>query len=64
MSSAPQPKLTSAEYLEMERASEHRNIFWRGDIFAMSGATRQHVKIAGNLLSAENPHVAFDAKRL
>ena len=58
MSSAPQRKLTSAEYLEMERASEHRNIFWRGDIFAMSGATRQHVKIAGNIF--RRIHVAFD----
>ena len=58
MSSAPQRKLTSAEYLEMERASEHRNIFWHGDIFAMSGATRQHVKIAGNVF--RRIHVAFD----
>ncbi len=50
MSSAPKPTMTSEEYLRLERASmRDRHIFWRGQMYAMSGARRAHVLLAGNM---------------
>lgn len=48
MSSARKQKMTPMEYLAFERASHERHMYWRGEVFGMSGASRQHVKIAGN----------------
>lgn len=42
-------KYTPQEYLELERKAEHKSEFFKGEIFAMSGATRQHNVISGNL---------------
>lgn len=42
------PKLTPQEYLRFERASEIKHEFLNGDIFAMSGASKNHNIIAGN----------------
>jgi Uma2 family endonuclease len=48
--SSPKPSLlTPGEYLELERKSEFRNEYIAGRIFAMSGASRRHGLIAGNL---------------
>lgn len=48
--SSPKPSLlTPAEYLEFERKSEIRSEYIAGRIFAMSGASRRHSLIAGNL---------------
>lgn len=41
-------KLTEAEYLAHERKAEFRSEFYRGEMFAMAGATREHNLIAGN----------------
>lgn len=41
-------KYTQQEYLELERKAEHKSEFFKGEIFAMSGATRQHNVISGN----------------
>ena len=49
MSAIPKTKLTPEEYLEFERKSEKRHEYFDGEIFAMSGAKRNHNKIAGNL---------------
>jgi Uma2 family endonuclease len=49
MSTAPQRRYTEAEYLALERASEIKHEFYRGEIFAMSGASRQHNRINFNL---------------
>ncbi len=49
MSAIPKTKLTSAEYLEFERKSEERHEYFDGEIFAMSGAKRNHNKITTNL---------------
>lgn len=49
MSAIPKTKLTPAEYLEFERKSEERHGFFDGEIFAMSGAKRNHNKISTNL---------------
>jgi Uma2 family endonuclease len=48
--SSPKPSLlTPTEYLELERKSEFRSEYIAGRIFAMSGASRRHGLIAGNL---------------
>jgi Uma2 family endonuclease len=49
MSAAEKTRLTASEYLNLERKSEIRHEFFRGEIFAMSGASREHNLIAGNL---------------
>lgn len=49
MSAIPKTKLTPAEYLEFERKSEERHEYFGGEIFAMSGAKRNHNVIAWNI---------------
>jgi Uma2 family endonuclease len=49
MSTAAKPRYTPAEYLSLERTSETRHEYYRGEMFAMSGASREHNLIAGNL---------------
>ena len=49
MSAIPKTKLTPEEYLEFERKSEERHEYFDGEIFAMSGAKRNHNKITTNL---------------
>ena len=49
MSAIPKTKLTSEEYLEFERKSEEKHEYFDGEIFAMSGAKRNHNKIVANL---------------
>ena len=50
MSTAPNSRLTPAEYLAIERAVETRSEYFDGEMFAMSGASRAHNRISGNLL--------------
>lgn len=38
MSTAPNSRLTPAEYLAIERAAETRSEYFDGEMFAMSGA--------------------------
>lgn len=42
-------KLTIDEYLEFEQTSEEKHEYYKGEIFAMSGAKIPHNDIAGNL---------------
>ena len=49
MSAAPHRRLTVAEYLAIERASEQKHEFIDGEVFAMAGASRQHNEIKENL---------------
>jgi len=44
-------KYTPQEYLELERKAEHKSEYFKGEIFAMSGATRQHNVISVNFLA-------------
>jgi Uma2 family endonuclease len=43
------PRLSPEEYLAFERASEQKHEYADGEIFAMSGCTRAHSLITGNI---------------
>jgi len=47
---ATKRRFTPKEYLALERRSETRNEFYNGEIFAMSGASREHNLISVNVL--------------
>lgn len=50
MATATKPYYTEAEYLARERRAEYKSEYCRGEIFAMAGATREHILVAGNVL--------------
>lgn len=41
--------LSPAEYLAFERASQEKHEYANGELFAMSGCTREHSLLAGNM---------------
>ena len=49
MSTQPIRKWTQEEYLAFERNSQEKHEFYRGEIFAMAGATRAHGRITSNV---------------
>ena len=49
MSTAPKTHLTAQEYLVIERNSEIRSEYFRGEMFAMTGASREHNVICMNV---------------
>lgn len=46
---AEENRMTAAEYLKMERQSEHKHQFVDGQVFAMTGASRNHNRVSMNL---------------
>lgn len=50
--------ISEVEYLDQERASNIKHEFIDGQIFAMSGASRNHVRINGNLQRHLSNHLA------
>jgi len=49
MSAAPKRRLTAEEYLVLERQAAFKSEFYRGEMFAMAGANRNHNRIFHNL---------------
>jgi Uma2 family endonuclease len=49
MSTVPKSRYTSEQYLAIERAAEFRSEFYRGEMFAMVGASRKHNLISLNI---------------
>jgi Uma2 family endonuclease len=49
MSSQPQPRFTPAEYLTLERKALYKSEYLNGEIFTMSGASREHNLISLNI---------------
>jgi Uma2 family endonuclease len=56
-SSAIKLPITAAEYLEGERLAEVRHEFVDGRVYAMSGASRKHNEICGDIYSALKSHL-------
>ena len=57
-STAEERRYTPEEYLALERRAPYKSEYYRGEIFAMSGASREHNRIALNLASALNAQLA------
>lgn len=49
MSRQVKTHITPEEYLAIERAAEYKSEYVNGEIFAMTGASRKHNLIAGNI---------------
>lgn len=49
MSTVPKTRYTPEQYLAIERAAEFRSEFFRGEMFAMVGASRKHNLISLNV---------------
>lgn len=52
MSTLPKQLLTPQQYLALERAAAVKSEFFRGEIFGMAGASREHNLIVGNIVRA------------
>jgi len=50
MSTVPKPTMTPQEYLVRERQAAFKSEYYRGEMFAMAGATREHNLIVGNVV--------------
>jgi Uma2 family endonuclease len=67
MSTAAKKHYTLEEYFELERSSLEKYQFYRGEVFAMSGASPPHNRIVVNLIRhlgnalADGPCVVFPA---
>ncbi len=46
------PYFTAEEYLAHEERAEHRSEFYRGEIFAMAGASANHNRVVRNLVTS------------
>jgi Uma2 family endonuclease len=57
MAAHPHPLLTEAEYLAIERQATFKSEYYRGEIFAMSGARRNHNAIISNLIGSLNGYL-------
>jgi Uma2 family endonuclease len=51
------PKLTPAEYLDWEEKQELRYEYLNGEVYAMTGGTVNHGRIAANLIAMLIPHL-------
>jgi Uma2 family endonuclease len=57
MSAIPKTLLTPQEYLEQERRAEFKSEYYRGEVFAMSGASYEHTLIKDNLAREAGNHL-------
>jgi len=49
MSVQPQTRHTIEEYLDLKRSTEPKHEYYRGEVFAMGGASYAHTVVVGNL---------------
>lgn len=50
MTSQPKPRISPEEYLAVEREAEYKSEYLGGEIFAMTGASREHNLITVNIV--------------
>jgi Uma2 family endonuclease len=58
MATDPKQRLTIQEYLILERQAETKSDYLDGELFAMSGASREHNLISGNVFAALHTQLA------
>ncbi len=63
MSTVPNNFMNDAEYLAFERSSEIRHEYYRGQVFAMAGATANHSWITDSLIVAFRQRLSDDGCR-
>ena len=51
MSAVAKQTISESEYLELERKAFEKSEYYRGEIFAMAGATKEHNKIVAALIA-------------
>jgi len=57
MSTLPKHFITPEEYLEIERKAETKSEYYRGEMFAMSGASRYHSRLTTRLSKLIGNHL-------
>ena len=57
-SAQPAPYLTVEEYLAYEKESPIKHEYVDGQIFAMAGASKSHIRISGNLFNRLDDHLS------
>jgi len=57
MSAVLKEKISEQEYLLQERKSFEKNEYYKGEVFAMAGATKEHNKIVASIISALGQHL-------
>jgi Uma2 family endonuclease len=57
MPALPKTYFTPEQYLPLERAADYKSELVNGQIYAMSGASREHNLITGNLLCEISPQL-------
>jgi Uma2 family endonuclease len=57
MSTLPKHFITPEEYLEIERKAETKSEYYRGEMFAMSGASMEHSELAFRLSALLSTHL-------
>jgi Uma2 family endonuclease len=67
MTNLVQELLTESEYLALERKSQTKHEYYKGEMFAMASAKRVHSVIAGNIMGQlyiqlkDKPSIAFNS---
>jgi Uma2 family endonuclease len=57
MTAIQKPYLSEKDYLEAERKATFKSEYYKGEVFAMSGATKEHNKITGAVIGELYAHL-------
>src|SRR5215471_2641510 len=57
MSTLPGTYLTPEQYLEIERKAEFKSEYYQGEMFAMAGARRNHIRLVTNTVASMHPQL-------
>ena len=58
MSALPKTFIPQSEYLELEKKAVRKSKYYKGGIFAIAEATKEHNKIVASIISAVGQHVS------
>lgn len=57
MSAIAKSFISESEYLELERQAPNKSEYYKGEIFAMAGETKEHNKIVASIILAIGQHL-------